>query len=605
MGNENNPAVKNWLIAQNVDAVLPEQANMILRDSIAKGVNSISLDLTGGLFLDTLDDMMVLFDRVCARVNPMHIYCGATTVPFLALLKLRSLKLGYDCKTYRGCAGCDPLGEYARRGRLPADIDCYLDQMASTMRWMIMNIPHVKTILIRGSVYHNGGASAVQEVACCMATAKEYITELNQRGLSVSDIAKNICLEFSVGSNFIEEIAKLRAARLVWTRMIKELGGNEAAQQADITARTSAFTAVAGVAELNIMRNTIQAVAAALAGVNYLQVAPFDQADGCSDDYSRNIARNCQLLLQHEFGLADQACLLIESANIDSIISKMVTDIEQYLDKLQDAGGMFAALQEDMPQDDIADNLEQRQQQLAFRRDSVIGVNTYANNGKIFEDKPQIAANIREARLKVRTAHLQKIDKTIVANDIGKIDGCVCSVLAAFSSGATTEEVMKALNKGKMVSITPIIPHRLTEQFAYLRARTAKIKEKHGRNIQVLICKLGEYDQYKAKAVLAASIMRIADFEIIDNEAYADTALAVSALKNSAADAVVVCAADEDYLNIAADIKAAVPQIRLLIIGAPAAESRKLYSAAGVDDYIHENVDCLAVLRAIQDVYGE
>ncbi|MEG1537897.1 MAG: methylmalonyl-CoA mutase family protein, partial [Clostridiales bacterium] len=117
-----------WRIAQGADALLPKEANGMLREHILQGGNGVSLDLTAGLYLETVEDMLELFDKVCPRDNPLNIYCGATPIPFLSLLKLRSLHLGYESRTYRGCAGGDPVGEYALRGKLPADMDCYLDQ---------------------------------------------------------------------------------------------------------------------------------------------------------------------------------------------------------------------------------------------------------------------------------------------------------------------------------------------------------------------------------------------------------------------------------------------------------------------------------------------
>ncbi len=442
-------------ISQGADAVLPEDANRQLRDHILHGGNGTSLDLTGGLYLETLQDMLALFDKVCPRTNPLNVYAGATPVPFLSLLKLRSLHLGYDSKTYLGCAGGDPLGEYALRGKLPADLDCYLDQFAATMRWAVLNIPGVKCIFVRGGVYHNGGASAGQELACVLAAAVEYIDGLLQRGHHIDDIARQIRLEFCLGGDLFLDAAKLRAARMLWAGLIDAYGGGEQAQKADISGADSYFYQSVGQPLTNISRSTIAALAAWLGAADQLCSTPYDRVDAPCSDQARRLALDNQLLLQQQFELCQPMDPAGGSYYLESLTRQVAEQAWRYLCKLEQAGGMLEALQDGMVQEDVAATLQAR---LAARPAGAARDGGEALPGQAAAG--QSGAAIREARAKAMAQHNQTVDPQVVAQNLANVDGCVCTAMAALSAGATVTQVTRALNRGHLQPIPAIKPHR-------------------------------------------------------------------------------------------------------------------------------------------------
>ncbi|MEG1997932.1 MAG: methylmalonyl-CoA mutase family protein, partial [Clostridiales bacterium] len=423
-----------WRIAQGADALLPKEANGMLREHILQGGNGVSLDLTAGLYLETVEDMLELFDKVCPRDNPLNIYCGATPIPFLSLLKLRSLHLGYESRTYRGCAGGDPVGEYALRGKLPADMDCYLDQFAAAMRWLVMNAPGVKCIFIRSAVYHNGGADPGQELGCVMAAARVYIEGLLQRGQHIDDIAHQIRLEFSLSDNLMLEAAKLRAARRIWARMIAAYGGGGAARKADISGVDSAFYRNSQQPELNVLRSAGAAMAAVCGGVEQLQLMPGDVGEHASSLGGRQLARNTQLLLANQLQYAHPAALLATSPALEQQICQLAVQGWDYLRQIEQAGGMMAALEDGLPQTDIAAAFQQKQIDFVPLRLAQTGLMQTAEQAAGDDETHRCAGLVREARAKALAAHHQQVDSEAVAQNLANIDGCVCTVMAAMAA---------------------------------------------------------------------------------------------------------------------------------------------------------------------------
>src|SRR5690606_22741457 len=139
----------------------------------------------------------------------------------------------------RGCIATDPLGELVRYGILPTTLENSYDEMAMLTKWAVEKVNSLQTIAIHSYQYHNGGASAVHELAFVMATAVEYVREMQARGIEIDVIAPRMRFMFAVGSNFFMEIAKLRAAKLLWSQIIKAFGGNEISQRMKLHARTA------------------------------------------------------------------------------------------------------------------------------------------------------------------------------------------------------------------------------------------------------------------------------------------------------------------------------------------------------------------------------
>ena len=291
-----------WAIAQKLGFCEPQKANAVLKEELAKGGTALSFDF-GELCMSNADDVVAMLEGICLLKPELNIFVGASALPLLGLLKARVIKNNIDDYSYHGCIGADPIGCYAQQGKAYAGLECSYKQMGAAMRWASEHMPQVRTIFIQGSVYHDAGANAVQEVAAAMAAAVVYIDELLEQGFAIDDIARQIRFRFSLGANFFMEIAKLRAARVVWAQIVKTYGGSEEAAKLNVSATTSAFTATVYDPYVNILRATTQAFSGVVGGVDLLSVQPFDSAVGESIELSRRVGRNIQVMMQNEFNL--------------------------------------------------------------------------------------------------------------------------------------------------------------------------------------------------------------------------------------------------------------------------------------------------------------
>ena len=435
-----------WRIAQGTGEVLPHLANQALKQTIALGADAIALDISAGLYLETVEDMSQLFDGISLRDHALHIYTGATSIPVLSLLKLQSLQSANDGKRYWGCVGNDPLGEYAKNGNAYADLDCYLDQWAATMRWQVMSMPKIRCILLRGSVYHNGGASAAQELACLAASSMEYVDGLLAREMAIDDIAKQFRWEVVMSGHFGEDVAKLRAARMLWAKLMRGYGGNEQSQCLDLSTAESDFYQSSQEPEQVWMLQMWRTAAAIAGGAGLIQLpAERGKKDLCLLTCQPLWKKMAVDLPPDPWGGAYY---------LERLTQEIVEEAWQYWQKLAKAGGMEEALIDGMVQDDIETAFQQ--QAAAKGMTSFLGSrNQQRLPGRQFSP----GEDVRQARTKALAEHNKKVDARLVAQDLAKVDGCVCTAMAAFSAGATTSQVLKALNKGAPLPTQAIMNH--------------------------------------------------------------------------------------------------------------------------------------------------
>ncbi len=310
---------QSWDVAQELPYSTPAAFNEALRADMARGQNAINLVLDhptlagvdadqadasevgkGGLSISSVADLAQALDSVDLETTPIYIQASTSALTFAALLGALVTQQGKSLTELRGAIGMDPLGQLARDGHLPRDLAGIYDVMAQLTAWATSAAPRLQTITVQGHPYHNGGASTTQELAFALATAVEYIRTMQTHGLSIDDIAPRIRFSLSVGSNFFMEIARLRAARLLWAKIVKAFGGNDEAQKMSLHARTSTWNQTVYDPHVNLLRATTEAFSSAVGGCDSLHISPFDELLRVPDEFSRRIARNTHIVLREE-----------------------------------------------------------------------------------------------------------------------------------------------------------------------------------------------------------------------------------------------------------------------------------------------------------------
>ncbi len=622
----------SWAIAQGVEATLPEEANTLIREELKAGSTAVSLDLNGdtlrcregesdgerGVSLSTLKDMETLLDGIDMKEKELHIFAGPSALPLLALFAARE-ETQPGRSGIKGCIGADPLGMLARDGKLPCTLDRLYDEMALAARWSQEAMSSLKTVLVRGDVYHDGGAGVVQELAFAMSTGIAYVRALLQRGMDAESAAGQMRFSFSLGLNFFMEIAKLRAARMLWSQIIEAFGGSTAAREIDIFANTSSFTETVYDPYVNVLRGTTEAFSAVVGGISGMRVRPLDEAVGQSIPSSRRIARNIQVLLKSEFNLLQPVDPAGGSWYIEALTKQVAESAWKMLQQIEEKGGMADSIASGFVQKEVAAVLESRFANLDTRTDRAVGTNMYPNTAekplqREAPDKAEVQRKRSAAVEEYRSGTDKKRREEALAGISGQENGLPADLMKTladvFSAGATLCEVRERLNSGCEAGpeAAAIEPRRWTEKYEALRKRSEEYAAKTGRRIRIFLANMGPLAQHKARADFSTSFMEVADFDVLKNSGFSAVDEAVEAAVQSGADAAVICSTDDTYPEIvpplARGIKESSPEMMVLLAGSPAPEYKESYLEAGVDDFIHVRANCRQILENIQKARG-
>ena len=627
--------IDSWGVSQYVDDSLPKDANHASLYEIVKGgtIHNIRLDEAtrhdqdvqvgasvgvGGTSVSTMDDCKQLIDRFNLKENPLYIETGASAAILLGMLAATVKGAKKQTSDLKGLVGADPIGVWVKDGALHISLDTAFDEMAHTVVWAKEQAPELKTVLVSGDVYANGGANDVQEVAYALATAVCYVRQLAQRNIDIHTIAKSMMFTFSLGANFFMEIAKLRALRVLWARIMEAFGAEEADRAVHVHGRTSAFTKTVYDPYVNLLRNTTQAFSGVVGGLNSLEVSPFDLPIRKADDFSRRIARNIQVMLQTEFELRQPVDPVGGSWYVETLAAELCEKIWSEFQTIESKGGIIAALKEGYPQAQVKAILDERFKNLAFRKDVAVGNNMYANmTEELLDPKPENqetlcqkrAAQIDEYLAGAETDAVVKAQATLEASttEPGALIGLI--ELGALQK-LTIRQIRKALDAGDISSetIEPIIAHRWTEQFEALRMRTESYKQRTKDNVKVFLANMGPIPQHKPRADFSTGFFEVGAFEVIKNDGHETTADAAKAARESGADVVVICSTDDTYPELvpplAKELKETMPNVTVILAGAPPKDLEPVYREAGVDDFISVRANCYEILHTLQDKKG-
>ena len=622
---------KPWGIAQVCDETFPEDCNELLKHEIDKGstIYNVKLDSTTrrcidfrhegqvgdiGVSLVTPSDFDSLLQGLKLEQYPIYMYCGESAFPFVAQVVASMHKMGQDVSKLAGCIGADPIGEVATVGKSEHPINSLCDGMMDVAKWCVNNAPNLRTAFVRSDVYSNGGANSVQEVAYTVATATHYLRAYIDRGLTIDDAASQILFQFSIGSNFFMEIAKLRAVKSIWAQIVKAFGGNSESQRIHIHARPALFTKTTFDPYVNMLRNTAETFAGVVGGIDSFESPPFDEPIRKGDEFSRRIARNVQIILQEEFGLLQPIDPAGGSWAVETLTHQIRDLIWKEFQLIESKGGIVQALKDGYPQEQIAKILSDRFKAAELRRERIVGVNMYPN---MTETKLEARTEDFESNKQKRTEQIEQYLKNFDEKTcLKKLDAIVetpmfdkmKTVIEAVNAGALNFMLRQSVGTQQDEQIQPITPHRLSERFEALRNTTERFKAEHSDNVKVFLANMGPIPQHKARADFTTGFLQVAEFDVLGNDGFKSSDDAAVAAKMSNADAVVICSTDATYPDIvpelAPKLKAALPNATIFLAGQPPKDLVEPFKAAGIDDFISVRANCFNILHDLQSKKG-
>ena len=622
-----------WETAQEIPSGAPKAFNSAIRNDLERGQTALNVildkatrygldpDSAGsqdvglcGLSIATVQDLASAFDGVDLEKVPLILQAGSAGVPMLALLVSFLRQKRASTSSLRGSFEQDPLGELIADGTLPHSPEIAFDHMAYVTRWAIKNAPQLQTIGVRAHGYHDAGGTAVHELAFALATAVEYLRQMEAHGLTLDEAATRTRFSFAIGSDFFMAIAKLRAARLLWAKIVAASGGSAKSQKMRIHARTALWNKTALDPYVNMLRGTTEAFAAVVGGCDSLHVGAFDEVIRPPDEFSRRIARNTQIILRDECHFDS----VIDPAGGSPFVEKLTDELAQkawaLFQEVEQQGGMLKALEAGFPQEKVNAVFAKKADAVANRRNVIVGVNVYANATEVPLDagewqlsdlQQKRASQIAEYRTSSghvkETAVLAKLGQVLESNP-GEV---VELAIDAASQGATLGELSRTLRarNGRSPTILPLPLRRASAPFEKLRAAALR----HSPRPKVFLANMGGLGQHKARADFSTSFFQAGGFEVVENRGFPTVERAIEAMNETDARIIVICSTDATYPDIvptlARAIKIAHPAKIVIVAGYPK-EHVEAFQAAGVNDFIHVRSNCYDTLRRLLENLG-
>jgi len=451
---EESNARYKYLLSQGVSGLsvafdLPTQIGLDSDDELAAGeVGKV------GVAIDSLEDMLRLFDEIPLDTvsTSMTINATASTLLCLYLAVARKQNVGFD--KVQGTIQNDILKEYIARGTYIYPPQPSLRLITDTFAFCALEVPNWNTISISGYHIREAGSTAAQEIAFTLADAICYVDSAVKVGLKVDDFAPRLSFFFNSHNNLLEEIAKFRAARRMWAKIMKERFGakNPKSMMLRFHTQTAGSTLTAQQPEVNVVRTTIQALAAVLGGTQSLHTNSMDEALSLPTETAARIALRTQQVIAHESGVADTVDALAGSYAIEELTNRLEEKAVEYIEKIDQMGGMLKAIENGFPQREIQEAAFNYQKSVETNDAIVVGMNKFQieENEKIPIHK--VDEKIERGQIERLRALREKRDKEKVENALAKLEesakgteNLLPKILDCVESYATVGEISNRL----------------------------------------------------------------------------------------------------------------------------------------------------------------
>ncbi len=574
-------------------------AEDITRDRVAEAVTGIRLRLdragrTGDPGGAGIDGVVIqsLADLETALAGQDHAYTPLVLEAGGAFEAAAALALAWgNAETVPLRLNADPLGALARDGRLPASLDQMLGRLGGIASYVIDHAPETRTFGIDVSSYAEAGATDVEDLAFALATFAAYLRAAERAGIDPAVVASQTLLTLPIGADVFTGIAKIRAARAAFARLLEACGAGSAADRVEIAAISSSRTLAERDVWVNMLRSTVTCFAAAVGGADAVTILPHDTAVGHAGAFARRIARNTQLVLMQESELARVVDPAGGSHYVESLTGAMARGAWSILGEIEAAGGMASALLSGDIARRCSASWAKREQDLARRKTPVTGVSEFPN---LDEERPETRTPDLAAVLAARPAH----------RDVEVSEGCGFSDLVEAARQGASLSALLGVTTGPAETVKPLVRHRQGEAFERLRSLSDAVAEAKGQRPLAFRANLGTPADYTARATFAANYLAAGGIGVASAEV--DAATVGDAFKASGARMAVLCSSDGVYGASATDVAVALKAAgaeRVLLAGRPG-EQEDAFRAAGIDTFIYMGDDTLGVLTDLAAALG-
>ncbi len=542
----------DWLIRQDIYVKDIRQANKKALDVLMKGVNSIGFVFNGN-FEPTKDDLERVTENIFADAVEMNFVCQKNHRNVISYIDELVKKYNRNLDRVYGSVNYDPIGDFVLKGRFQTSENDAFDIGRKVIEGA-SDLPHYKVILINGQYFANSGASIVEQLAFSLAQGTNYLTQLTERGLSIDKVAPRLKFQFAVGGNYFMEIAKFRAARLLWANIVKAYGpSSDEVSSMHIHTVTSDWNKTIYDEYVNLLRTSTESMSSVLGGIDSLTINPFNSVYEEPTEFSERLARNQQLLLKEESYLDKVVDPGAGSYYIENLTNSLADQAWKLFLEVQENGGFIEAFKLGFIQNRIVETAQKRDMAIALRKESVLGTNQYPNNAEYIEGN-------------IEPAVFEAIDRSL-PNAI----------------------------------IVTLKQYRGAQAFEMLRYKTDQ-HAKLNRRPKVFLLTIGNLALRRARAQFAANFFGCAGFEIVDNTGFDSVEKAVAEFNKSNADIAVICSSDEEYAEYAPQVFEQLKENAIVVVAGYPKDIVDDLKKKGLEYFIHIKSNVLETLKHFQDL---
>ncbi|UTW51518.1 methylmalonyl-CoA mutase [bacterium SCSIO 12827] len=540
-------ANRPWTIRQYAGFSTAEDSNKFYRDNLAAGQKglSVAFDLAthrgydsdhprvvgdvgkAGVAIDSVEDMKILFDGIPLDEMSVSMTMNGAVLPVLAGYIVAAEEQGVAPEKLSGTIQNDILKEFMVRNTYIYPPTPSMRIVADIIEYTALNMPRFNSISISGYHMQEAGATAVQELAFTLADGLEYVRAAKNKGLDVDKFAPRLSFFFAIGMNFFMEVAKLRAARLLWSELMAQFEPKDPRSSTLRThCQTSGVSLTARDPYNNVIRTTIECMAAVLGGTQSLHTNALDEAIALPTPFSARIARNTQLIVAEETGIPQVIDPLAGSYYVESLTASLAQAARELIAQVEDLGGMTRAVEEGMPKKVIEEAAARKQARVDRGEEVVVGVNKYA---RADEDDLDILDVDNAA---VRESQIKRLDTIRNTRDAAACQTALDVLTRAAESGegnllelavdatrkrATVGEISDALEKvytrhrAQIRSISGVYgaAYEGDAGFDKIRKDVAAFAEAEGRRPRMLVVKMGQDGHDRGAKVIATAFADI------------------------------------------------------------------------------------------------
>ena len=538
-------ASRPWTIRQYAGFSTAEESNAFYKRSLAAGQRglSVAFDLAthrgydsdhprvqgdvgkAGVAIDSVEDMKRLFDGIPLGSTSVSMTMNGAVLPILASYIVAAEEQGFGPATLSGTIQNDILKEFMVRNTFIYPPAPSMRIVADIIEYTSRHMPRYNSISISGYHMQEAGATLDLELGFTLADGLEYIRAALARGLAIDQFAPRLSFFFATGMNFFMEIAKLRAARGLWAELVRERFAPRDPRSLELRThcQTSGVSLTAQDPLNNVVRTTVEALASVLGGTQSLHTNAYDEALALPSESSARVARNTQLILQHEAGLTKVVDPWGGSYFMEALTQELTDRARALIEEVEGLGGMARAIEQGLPKRRIEEAATRRQARVDRGLDVIVGVNRF-----VAPDQAPLDVRVvdGQAVLAAQRERLQTLKRTRVSEDVAAAlaglraqaesgaGNLLETSLVAVRARATVGEISATLadvfgrHEGRSHTVTGVYGtyYEADTEWAGLRARVAAFRAGHGRNPRILIAKLGQDGHDRGAKVVASAL---------------------------------------------------------------------------------------------------